>query len=145
MIIGAATAKRLAAEGAKIIVNFAKNAEAANQVVQAIKQSGGEAITIAADLSDPKLQYAITLYRREIERLYGILDRRLSEREYLIGQDYTILDISTFGWVNLHSCVLGEIDQFPHLQRWLAQLNALSRMGGNWYGQVTAESMFELS
>ncbi len=51
--IGAATAKHLAATGAKVVVNYAKNADAANRVVQAIEQAGGTAIAIAADISSP--------------------------------------------------------------------------------------------
>lgn len=51
--IGAATAKQLAAAGAKVVVNYLKNAEAANQVVQAIVQAGGYAVAIAADMADP--------------------------------------------------------------------------------------------
>ncbi|MCU0533558.1 MAG: glucose 1-dehydrogenase [Hydrococcus sp. Prado102] len=50
--IGAAIAKRLAREGASVIVNYAKNADAANEVVAFIKDFGGEAIAIQADLSD---------------------------------------------------------------------------------------------
>ncbi|MUL36634.1 glucose 1-dehydrogenase [Gloeocapsopsis dulcis] len=51
--IGAATAKHLAAAGAKVAVNYVKNADAAYQVVQAIEQVGGVAIAIAADVADP--------------------------------------------------------------------------------------------
>lgn len=51
--IGAATAKQLAADGAKVAVNYVRNAEAAQQVVQAIEQKGGIAIAIAADIADP--------------------------------------------------------------------------------------------
>ena len=51
--IGAATAKQLAAAGAKVVVNYVKNADAANQVVQAIEQAGGTAVAIAADVSKP--------------------------------------------------------------------------------------------
>lgn len=50
--IGAATAKQLAADGAKVAVNCVRNAEPAQQVVQAIKQKGGTAIAIAADIAD---------------------------------------------------------------------------------------------
>ncbi len=69
-----------------------------------------------------KLDYPITRYQREVTRLYGILDRRLADREYLLGSGYTILDIATYAWVSLHSYVLGEIDIFPNLKNWLTQL-----------------------
>ncbi|WP_299285061.1 SDR family oxidoreductase [uncultured Mucilaginibacter sp.] len=49
--IGAAIAKRLAEAGAKVIVNYAGSVEASEQVVNAIKQTGGDAIAIQADVS----------------------------------------------------------------------------------------------
>ena len=49
--IGRACAIKLAALGAKVIVNYNKNADAANQVVDEIKKSGGEAIAVQADVS----------------------------------------------------------------------------------------------
>jgi 3-oxoacyl-[acyl-carrier protein] reductase len=52
--IGAAIAKRLAAEGASVAITFTKGAEAAAQVVQDIERSGGRAIAIEADAVDPK-------------------------------------------------------------------------------------------
>jgi 3-oxoacyl-[acyl-carrier protein] reductase len=52
--IGAAIAKRLAADGASVAVTYAKGADAAASVVEAIKQAGGKAIAIQADATDPK-------------------------------------------------------------------------------------------
>lgn len=73
--------------------------------------------------SPEQLDYPITRYRREVTRLYGILDRRLVGRTYLMGDDYTILDISAYGWLHFHSLVLGKIDSFPNLQQWFTQLS----------------------
>lgn len=70
-----------------------------------------------------QLNYPITRYRREVARLYGILDCRLVDRTYLMGDDYTILDISVYGWLHFHPIVLGELTSFPNLQRWFAQLS----------------------
>lgn len=50
--IGAATAKRLAVEGAKVIVNYARSAEAAEDVVATIEKDGGEVTALQADMSD---------------------------------------------------------------------------------------------
>jgi 3-oxoacyl-[acyl-carrier protein] reductase len=50
--IGAAIAKRLAADGARVVVNYARSEGAANDVVAAIRAAGGEAIAVRADLSD---------------------------------------------------------------------------------------------
>lgn len=51
--IGAAIAKRLAEEGAAVVINYASNAAAANAVVDAIVRANGRAITVRADITDP--------------------------------------------------------------------------------------------
>lgn len=63
-----------------------------------------------------KIPYAIDRYTREAGRLYGVIDRRLAESEYLAG-DYSIADIAVWPWL------LGErqgqnFDDFPNLKRW---------------------------
>ncbi len=50
--IGAAIAKRLAADGASVAITYAKDANAASAVVQAIERDGGKAVAIQADAAD---------------------------------------------------------------------------------------------
>ena len=58
--IGAAIAKRLAADGASVAITYAKDTKAAAAVVGAIEKGGGKAIAIQADAADPKaIQAAI--------------------------------------------------------------------------------------
>lgn len=52
--IGAAIARRLAADGAKVAITYARGADAAAAVVKAIESAGGKAIAIQADATDPK-------------------------------------------------------------------------------------------
>jgi 3-oxoacyl-[acyl-carrier protein] reductase len=52
--IGAAIARRLAADGAKLVVNYAASAQAAGQVVAQIKQAGGEAVAVRSDIGKPE-------------------------------------------------------------------------------------------
>jgi 3-oxoacyl-[acyl-carrier protein] reductase len=52
--IGAAIAKRLAADGARVVITYGKGADAAASVVKAIESEGGEAVAIQADATDPK-------------------------------------------------------------------------------------------
>ena len=49
-----------------------------------------------------KIAYAINRYSNEARRLYGVIDRRLSQSRYLGGDAYSIADIATFPW--LRSC-----------------------------------------
>ncbi len=68
-----------------------------------------------------KIAYAIERYQNETKRLYTVLDARLAEHEYLAG-DYSIADVSTWPWVILHGWAGVEIDDLPHLGRWLEQV-----------------------
>src|ERR1700756_1257908 len=65
-----------------------------------------------------KLPYAIDRYRNEVNRLYGVLDRRLADRPYLAG-DYSIADMASYPWVVPHERQGQKIADFPNLKRWL--------------------------
>jgi glutathione S-transferase/GST-like protein len=65
-----------------------------------------------------KIQYAIDRYQNETKRLYGVLDGRLRDNEYLAG-DYSIADIATWPWVSIHSWAGVELEGLPNLARWL--------------------------
>ena len=70
-----------------------------------------------------KLQPAIDRYQNECRRLFEVLDRRLEEAEYLVG-DYSIADIATWCWVRTHRWSGLEIDDLPHLVRWRDAIEA---------------------
>jgi glutathione S-transferase/GST-like protein len=70
-----------------------------------------------------KIQPAIDRYQAEVKRLFGVLDGQLADHEYLAG-DYSIADIANFAWVTTHAWSGVEIEEFPHLRRWLQQLRA---------------------
>ena len=70
-----------------------------------------------------KIQPAIDRYHGEVRRLFGVLNGRLAEHEYLAG-DYSIADIANWAWVRTHKWSGVEIEPFPHLSRWNAQLAA---------------------
>lgn len=68
-----------------------------------------------------KIPYAIERYQREVRRLFGVLDKRLAENEYLAG-DYSIADIAHWTWVRGHGWSGVGIDGLDNLARWLAQV-----------------------
>jgi GSH-dependent disulfide-bond oxidoreductase len=76
--------------------------------------------------STAPVPYAINRYRREAERLYGILNDRLSDRAFILGTEYSIVDMSAWGWIDRYPVVLGKdaLDEFPHLKRWYESVNA---------------------
>ncbi len=64
-----------------------------------------------------KIPYAIDRYTKESERLYGVLERWLEEREY-ICDEYSIVDIAHFGWIYTAKRMGFSFDQFPNLTAW---------------------------
>ena len=70
-----------------------------------------------------KIQYAIDRYQNEVKRLYGVLDTRLRDAEYLAGE-YSIADMATWPWVTLHGWAGVAIDDLPNLKRWLDAVGA---------------------
>ena len=65
-----------------------------------------------------QVPYAIERYTNETRRLYGVLDKRLSEAAYLAGDDYGIADISTFPWAARHEWHGVDLSDFPNVARW---------------------------
>ena len=64
-----------------------------------------------------KLPYAIDRYTNEVNRLYGVMDTRLKDREFLAG-DYSIADMACIGWVIPYERQGQDLDEFPDLKRW---------------------------
>ncbi len=69
------------------------------------------------------IPYAIERYVRETTRLYGVLDRRLADRECVAG-DYSIADMAIYPWIVPWQRQGQQLDDFPHLARWFAALAA---------------------
>ena len=77
-----------------------------------------------------KLPYAIDRYTNEARRLYGVIDKRLSQSEWLGGAEYSIADIATFPWLRSWQNQGIVIEEYPHLKRWfdtIAQRPAVQR------------------
>lgn len=68
-----------------------------------------------------KIPYAIKRYAGETERLYSILDERLSDVEYL-AEEYSIADIATWPWINAYDWAELDLGAFPNLTRWHAKV-----------------------
>ncbi len=68
-----------------------------------------------------KIPYAIDRYTKELERLFRVMEKRLSDRAYLAG-DYSIADVASFPWVRVWERLGQDITKFPNVQRWLADI-----------------------
>ncbi|HEY2534638.1 MAG TPA: glutathione binding-like protein, partial [Xanthobacteraceae bacterium] len=64
-----------------------------------------------------QIPYAVERYTKEAARLYGAIDRRLAEAEYLAGE-YSIADVATFPWVRPYRWQGQDLGDYPNLKRW---------------------------
>ncbi len=64
-----------------------------------------------------KISYAIDRYVDESGRLFGVMDKQLSNHEFIAG-DYSIADMASYPWVFKHPYLQLQLDEFPNLQRW---------------------------
>jgi len=65
-----------------------------------------------------QVPYGIERYTNETRRLYGVLDKRLSQCAYMAGEDYSIADMATFPWAARHEWHGIELGDFPAVKRW---------------------------
>jgi GST-like protein len=63
------------------------------------------------------IPYAIDRYTNECNRLYGVMNRRLKDRDFLAGR-YSIADMACVGWIRRFKQQGQDLDEFPHLKRW---------------------------
>lgn len=70
------------------------------------------------------IPYAQDRYHKEAKRLYGVLDRQLDGKEFVIGDDYTIADISIYPWAARHPWHRVEMEEFPNVKRWFDELSS---------------------
>ena len=73
--------------------------------------------------SAEKIPYAIERYANEVNRLYGVMNRRLEHNEYLAGP-YSIADMACVGWAAGWERQGQDIGAFPHFARWLNSVTA---------------------
>jgi GSH-dependent disulfide-bond oxidoreductase len=70
-----------------------------------------------------KIPYAMDRYRNEVNRLYGVLNRRLADRAYLAG-DYSIADMASYPWIVPYERQGQNLEDFPHVKRWFEAIRA---------------------
>jgi len=70
-----------------------------------------------------QVPYAIERYTRETRRLYGVLNERLKDREFL-ADGYSVADIATYPWVARHEWHKTDLNDFAHVKRWFDAISA---------------------
>ena len=68
------------------------------------------------------IDYAIHRYVNETNRLYGVLDRRLADRAFVAGPDYTIADMAAYPWIVPWEKQRQSLDDHPNLKRWFTAI-----------------------
>jgi GSH-dependent disulfide-bond oxidoreductase len=71
-----------------------------------------------------KIPYAIERYTKETARLYGVLDKRLADRDYICGKQYSIADMASYPWIVPHERQGQDLNNFPNLKRWFESIRA---------------------
>ena len=69
-----------------------------------------------------KIPYGIDRYTNEVNRLYGVLNKRLADRDFIAG-DYSIADMASFPWVRPYKNQGQDIAEFPNLDRWFKRMH----------------------
>ena len=88
-----------------------------------------------------KVEYAMTRYSNEANRLYGVLDRRLEGRDY-VADEFSIADIAIFPWTRTHERQNVDIEAYPNVARWrrtMFQRPAVQRgmkVGAEWRSEL---------
>jgi GST-like protein len=67
--------------------------------------------------------YAIDRYTKEVNRLYGVLDKQLAGHAYVAGE-YSIADMAIYPWIVPHVPHGQKLEDFPHLKRWFEAIAA---------------------
>jgi GSH-dependent disulfide-bond oxidoreductase len=70
-----------------------------------------------------KIPYAMDRYRNEVNRLYGVLNKRLADRPFVAGE-YSIADMAIYPWIVPYERQGQKIEDFPHLKRWFEVIRA---------------------
>jgi GST-like protein len=78
-----------------------------------------------------KSHYAEERYAKEAKRLWGVLDRRLAEVEYVAG-DYSIADIAIWPWISRFAWQRVEFAEHPHVRRWYLAIADRSAVKRGW-------------
>ncbi|MDQ0392744.1 glutathione S-transferase family protein [Labrys monachus] len=96
-------------------------------VATGIGPYSGQAVHFQHAVPEP-IPYAVNRYRREVQRHYHVLDTHLEGRDFILGNDYSIADMSAWGWLDRAPRVLpGEADPvaaFPNLKRLMQAIEA---------------------
>jgi GST-like protein len=74
--------------------------------------------------NEEKVPYAIERYTKETRRLWGVLDGRLQNNDWLAAGSFSIADIAVFPWLMRYEWQGIDLEEFPNVQRWYRSMEA---------------------
>ena len=85
----------------------------------------GQAVHFRHFAPEP-VPYADNRYQREARRHYAVLDERLAQRRYMVGESYTIVDMAVWGWARMVPFIMGDDawESLPNLKRLFEEISA---------------------
>jgi GST-like protein len=94
-------------------------------VASGVGPFSGQAVHFKNHAPAPQ-DYAVNRYMFEAKRHYGILNKRLGQHRYMLGDKYTIVDMAVWGWARAVPMIMGDDawTGLPHLKRLVDEINA---------------------
>ena len=94
-------------------------------VATGIGPYSGQSVHFRHFAPEPK-EYALNRYDFEADRHYTIINDHLANNRYMLGDEYTIVDMALWGWARMIPLVLGDdaMAKYPHLKRFMDEINA---------------------
>ena len=77
------------------------------------------------------IDYAVTRYSKEANRLYGVLDRQLEGRDF-VADDFSIADIAIFPWIARHDWQTVDLNDYPNVAKWYLTIAQRSAVKAGW-------------
>ena len=84
----------------------------------------GQAHHFRQAMGGEDVPYGVERYSKEVRRLYGVMDRRLAENEWLGGADYSIADMACWPWARPSRRQGVDKAEFPDVKRWFDTMSA---------------------
>ena len=71
-------------------------------------------------------------YLKECHRLFGVMDNHLSDKDYFLGTNYSIVDIAVFPWIGRHDWQTVNLNDYPNVAKWYVNLAERPAVKRGW-------------
>jgi GST-like protein len=79
-----------------------------------------------------KSSYSEERFRKETHRLYRVLDRQLEDRDFIVGDEYTIADIASWPWVSRHEFQTVDLNEYANVLAWYIRIAERPAVRAGW-------------